>query len=124
MTLDLSCNQIGAEGAAALAEALKVSYTLTTLYLSSNQIGTEETAALAEALKVNCTLKDLDLGYNHIGDEGAAVLAEALEVNCTLTGLSPSYPARDAIKRNKELAPLAHASQRTGMLVLRRTQMD
>ena len=32
--------------------------------------------------------------------------------------------APDAIKRNNKLAPLAYASQRTGMLVLRRTQID
>ena len=64
------------------------------------------------------------LDDNSIGAEGAAALAEALKVNCTLTALSPSSVAPDAIERNKELELLAHASQRTGMLVLRRTQID
>ena len=49
---------------------------------------------------------------------------EALKINCTLTRLTPSYVAPLSIMRNKELKPVAHASQRPGMLVLRRTQIE
>ena len=80
--------------------------------------------ALCKALKNDVTTTKLDLTRLRIGDEGAAALAEALKVTCTLTELSPSYVAPDAIKRNKKLEPLAHASQRTCMLVLRRKQID
>ena len=41
---------------------------------------------------------------------GAAALPEALEVNCTLTELRQPSIAPDTIKRNKELAQVAHAS--------------
>ena len=111
-------------GVPALCEAFKNDVTTTKLDLTRLRIGDEGAAALAEALKVNCTLKELRLDGNRIGDEGEAALAEALRVNCTLTALSPSYVAPDAIKRNTELAPLALASQRTGMLVLRKTPID
>ena len=57
------------------------------LNLSNNEIGAEGAAALTEALKVNCTLKELDLDGNNIGAEGSTALAEALKVNCTLTEL-------------------------------------
>ena len=49
--------------------------------MENNAIGDEGAAALAEALKVNTALTWLDLKDNEIGDEGAAALAEALKVN-------------------------------------------
>ena len=68
-------NDIGAEGAAALADALKENTTLTALYLNGNDIGAEGAAALVDALKENTTLTTLlYLNGNDIDDEGAAAV--------------------------------------------------
>ena len=86
-TLTLSFNLIGEEGAVALAEALKGNTTLTTLHLNGNAIGAAGAVALAEALKVNTTLTTLHLVGNAIGADGAVALVKALKVNTTLTTL-------------------------------------
>jgi Ran GTPase-activating protein (RanGAP) involved in mRNA processing and transport len=84
-TIYLSDNKIGDEGAAALADALKVNTFVTTIYLSRNEIGIEGAAALADALKVNMSVTTGNLDGNVIGAEGAAALADALEVNTSVT---------------------------------------
>ena len=66
-TVHLRGNEIGAEGAAALAALTQ----LTSLNLEDNQIG----AAGAADLGALTQLSSLNLGDNHIGDEGAAALA-------------------------------------------------
>jgi len=86
-TLDIQANNIGPEGAKALADALKTNTILTTLKLWSNNIGPEGAKALANALKTNTTLTTLDLSRNNIGQEGANALADALRDNTTLTTL-------------------------------------
>jgi Ran GTPase-activating protein (RanGAP) involved in mRNA processing and transport/serine/threonine protein kinase len=79
---------LDANDASALADALKVNTTLTSLYVSSgNDIGVEGVKALADALKVNTTLTCLSASGNDIDDEGAMALAAALKVNTTLTSL-------------------------------------
>jgi Ran GTPase-activating protein (RanGAP) involved in mRNA processing and transport len=82
--LDLSGLYIGAEGAKAVAEAIKLNSTLHTINLWYNSIGDEGAKAVAEALKVNSTLQTIDLVGNSIGDEGAKAVAEALTLNSTL----------------------------------------
>ncbi|KAL1512428.1 hypothetical protein AB1Y20_005683 [Prymnesium parvum] len=79
---------IGGEGAAHIAEALKTNATLTSLHLHNSNIGGEGAAHIAEALKTNATLTSLHLEGNEIGDEGAAHIAEALKTNATLTSLN------------------------------------
>jgi len=74
-SLDVSNNEIDAAGAAALAQ----NTTLTSLGVCSNQIGDDGAAALAQ----NITLTSLDVSENQIGDAGAAALAQ----NTTLTSL-------------------------------------
>jgi Ran GTPase-activating protein (RanGAP) involved in mRNA processing and transport len=86
-TLDLGRNKIGDEGAKAIAEALKVNAVVTTLYLYDNNIGPEGAMAIAEALKVNAVLTSVDLRFNSIGDVGAMAIAEALKVNAVVTTL-------------------------------------
>ena len=76
---------IGAEGAKALADALKVNQTVTTLNLALNRIGDEGAKALAEALKVNQTVTFVNLSRNIIGVEGAKALVDALKGNRTVT---------------------------------------
>ena len=51
------------------------------LYMSNNNIGVEGAKAIAEALKVNKSITELYLWNNNIGDEGAKAIAEALKVN-------------------------------------------
>jgi Ran GTPase-activating protein (RanGAP) involved in mRNA processing and transport len=81
-------NQIGVEGARALAAALEHNTSLTQLNLWNNRISVEGAKALAAALEHNITLTQLNLEYNQIGDEGAKALAAALEHNITLTQLN------------------------------------
>ena len=79
LTLNLSGSNIGANGAIALAEALKFCSNLQTLDVSYNNIGTYGATALAEALKFCKSLQILDLRGNNICDVVAATLAEALK---------------------------------------------
>ncbi len=110
--MDLGGNQIGAEGARALAEALKINATLTSMDLGGNQIGAEGARALAEALKANMTLICMALADNEIGNEGAKALADALSVNTTLLsmnlacnpiGVEGAKTLADALKGNMVL---------------------
>ncbi len=82
--LYLSSNNIGYEGASALAN--KLPNTLTYLYLSSNNIGDEGASALAN--KLPNTLQALYLSSNNIGDEGAEAIISNLS---RLTSLSELY---------------------------------
>ena len=78
----LNDNQLGPEGGAKLAEALKTNTTLTKLDLPGNQLGPEGIASLAEALKTNTTLTTLDLERNKINDQAAlAAIESILEAN-------------------------------------------
>ena len=115
--LDISWNKIDYEGATALAEALKVNTTLTTLNISYNNIDDEGATALAAALGKdgNKTLTTLNITYNNIGDEGATALAEALKENKTLTtldisgndiGVEGATALAAALKVNKTLITL------------------
>ena len=47
----------------------------------SNEIGAEGAKAIGEALKVNTSLTEIDLNNNNIGVEGAKAIGEALKVN-------------------------------------------
>ena len=86
-TLNLGYNNIGADGARVIVEALARNRTLTELDLRFNNIGDAGAGALVEALAGNTTLTTLILWGNHIGDEGASALAAALDGNTTLTTL-------------------------------------
>jgi hypothetical protein len=86
--IDLHLNDIGDEGASALADALKVNTSVKTINLGCNRIGNEGAAALADALKENMSLTTIDLASNGIGDQGASVLADALTVNTSVTSIN------------------------------------
>ncbi|KAK3244582.1 hypothetical protein CYMTET_45810 [Cymbomonas tetramitiformis] len=91
--LELSWNNIGPEGARALAVALTpneegvFNTSLNTLNLRNNDIGDEGAKALAYALTpneegvFNTSLNTLDLYNNNIGPEGAKALAVTLAPN-------------------------------------------
>ena len=96
--MNIHGNFTRAEGAIALADALKVNAVLTNLDISWNKfcgldqsgMGTYNASgikALAEALKVNAVLTNLNIRGNNIGVEGAAAIADGLKVNAVLTFL-------------------------------------
>lgn len=82
--LNLSRNQIAAEGLIALADALKVNRSITTLNLAQNNIREGGIVDLVEALKVNHTLQELSLSFNKINSQGLSDLSGFLAVNNTL----------------------------------------
>ena len=55
----LGWNNLGAEGGAAIAEALKINKTITSINLSKTRVGAEGGAAIAEALKINTTITNI-----------------------------------------------------------------
>jgi hypothetical protein len=61
--IDLSGNEISDKGASALADALKVNNSMTSIGLA-NEIGDEGASALADALKVNTSVISIDLGLS------------------------------------------------------------
>ena len=76
-TINLSCNNIDAEGAKYVAGALKANTSLTKIDLSFNNIGAEGAKYVAEALKVNTSLTKMNLKINGIDAEGRHALREA-----------------------------------------------
>merc|ERR1740124_767220 len=78
-TISLSYNDIGAEGAKSLADALAKNTTITTISLSGNGIGAEGAESLADALAKNTTITTIILSDNDIGVEGAKSLAGTLK---------------------------------------------
>lgn len=70
--LQLDSNQIGPDGAKALAEALVEIKTITYLDLSFNKLGPDGAAFFSD----NETLQELNLSHNRIGNRGAIALAK------------------------------------------------
>ena len=71
---------IGPEGAAAIAEALKVNSVLTNLNLDLNNISSRGAKAIAEALRENHTVTELNISVNHnIGHAGKVAVWEAVK---------------------------------------------
>ena len=83
-TLDLSCNDVGPVGAAALASALDGMPGLRSLDLSHNGIGAEGAEVLSATLRDMRHLESLRLAGNAVGDSGAAALASAFECMSSL----------------------------------------
>jgi len=73
-------SSIGDNGAQALAEALKMNSTLTTLCLQNNSIGDIGAQALYQELQVNSTLTTLDLWQNSVTDKGAMILCKVSHI--------------------------------------------
>eukprot|EP00756_Hemistasia_phaeocysticola_P023898 Hpha_TRINITY_DN15917_c5_g12::TRINITY_DN15917_c5_g12_i1::g.74911::m.74911 len=85
--LDLSANDIGPQGAAALAEALPSAKRLQTLLLGSdpdqlqaNRIDSLSGALLTDAVRKGRTLTALDLRRNPLGEEGQAAFRHLVDV--------------------------------------------
>ena len=104
-TIDLSGNQLcgvwteddgehgnyTAEGITAIADALRVTGSLTKLSLAQNKLEEEGTKAICEALEQNTTLKELDISGDWMrasnigGPAGVKHVAKMLGVNGGLT---------------------------------------
>merc|ERR1740124_866360 len=87
--INLSHNDIGAEGAKSLADALAKNTVITNINLRGNHICAEGMKSLADALAKNTTITTIDFSYNDIGHdilrEGMKSLADALAKNTTIT---------------------------------------
>ena len=91
--IDLSANHIGlggVDGVKALADALGVNASITSLSLGDNNLGDEGVEALSIGLKDNKSLLTLDLHNESpystkFGPKGAAALASALAVMASIT---------------------------------------
>lgn len=114
-TLDLSCNQLGDDGAARLAEALAHNDVLLRLNLGFNKIGFKGARKLWTGLAANSRLKSLNLKGNVIGDMGTMALDVCLQTNSTLVSLdlaenhigeSGSRRIAEALKGSKGLMEL------------------
>ena len=67
---------------------LEVNRTLTSLNLQWNEIGQEGALALAEAVQVNHTLTSLDLEFNDVGRVGVGYLATGIQENQSLLSMN------------------------------------
>lgn len=77
--VDLFYNDVGAQGAKHIADALTIhSCAVTHLDLCCNQIGDEGAKNIAGMLRTNRTLKVLKLALNNIGTEGGVAIFKAL----------------------------------------------
>jgi Ran GTPase-activating protein (RanGAP) involved in mRNA processing and transport len=101
-------------GIKAVADALRVNASLTDLSVADNNLGPEGAQAIAEGVKASKSLKKLDMsngGGTSSGDikaEGAKYIADALRVSTSLTKLDVRYNGirgeaeealREAVKR-------------------------
>ena len=85
--LNLSCSNIGDDGAKMIAEGLGFNHTLTHLFLYCCGIGASGVTAL---MKITCALKSLDLSLNDISDEGARAVAKRYKNSTSLQRLKLS----------------------------------
>lgn len=85
--LDCNCYDLSLTDVAIVCEALQTNTTLTSIdfFNSSPGFGADGAAHIAEMLKVNTTLTTLHVGYNDLRAAGAQHLADALMINTTLT---------------------------------------
>ncbi|NUT21768.1 MAG: gala protein [Hamadaea sp.] len=83
----LGTNNLGTQGAQAVADALEPGHQLHTLYLGCNRIDADAVAPLADRLASDDTVRALWLKRNPIGDEGVARICTMLAANTTLRTL-------------------------------------
>jgi len=77
-TLDISGNNIGADGCKALAAAIREHPTLDRLSMGNNNIRAEGAHFLRDALLDNVKLRRLDIHQNKIGPKGATFIARLI----------------------------------------------
>ena len=75
--IDLGFNNIGKEGAIALADMLRYNTTIREIYLSINNIGDDGAIALADMLRYNTSIREMHLWDNNIGEDNKQMLKKA-----------------------------------------------
>jgi Ran GTPase-activating protein (RanGAP) involved in mRNA processing and transport len=91
--IDLSYNYLTGldgdemDGIKAIAEAIRVTASLTSINLFRNHLGPEGAKALALAIRDSPSMTSIDLRDNGFGPEGAKALAPALRDSPSLTYL-------------------------------------
>ena len=75
------------EGVKAIASAISVSASLTSINLRGNNIGDEGAKYVAKGIAVCASLTSIDLSWNRIGNEGAKHIAESIAVSASLTSI-------------------------------------
>ena len=90
-SLDLSNTWLGVEGAQRVAKALEDNVTMIYLDVSDNRLGLHGGMAVSELLKSNDTLQDVCLSGNKLCDRVADSMATALSKNEALTRLDVSH---------------------------------
>lgn len=90
LSLQLDINpSLGDAGALQLCEGLRSNSSLTKLQLSYCEVGADGAAALAEVLSMpTCALKSLDVSGNRLGSEGMLSLVSGLASNTKLEELN------------------------------------
>jgi len=119
--LDVSCNQFGDYGAAAIAWLLERDSSLTMLDYRSNNLGADGGELIFHALQTNRSLTAIDLSTepginrNKVGLRGASGLAQALEKNHVLckvdlsqnsVGIAGAEVLGSSLSKNKSLMEL------------------
>lgn len=84
LTLDLSWNNIGQEGAVDFATSLPLNTTLLSLNLASNGLGDSGAQRLAASLAQQQSLEDLNLSQNGVSDRTSFVLSQVLASHVSL----------------------------------------
>jgi Ran GTPase-activating protein (RanGAP) involved in mRNA processing and transport len=114
----LGTNGLGAEGARAVADALRPGHAIETLYLGCNRIDPDGAGHLADRLAADHTVRALWLKRNPIGDEGVDRLCAALAVNDTLRTLDLVNTGLSAYGLRRLAATLAARPARLQRLFL------
>ena len=86
IVLRLTLCELGVGGARAIAEALRVNSTVTSLDLGTNRLG----EGGGRALRMNSTVSSLNLSNSSLGEGGGRAIAEILRVNSTVSSLNLS----------------------------------
>jgi hypothetical protein len=122
--LGLSWTSAGADGAEALAQALKHSnrQSLRSLRLEHCAIGDAGAASFGRALACNDSLTALALGGNEIGAAGATALCAGLERNSCLRRLALTHNVIDDVGATS-IATALHANSTLRSLELRFNRM-
>jgi Ran GTPase-activating protein (RanGAP) involved in mRNA processing and transport len=103
--LQLSRNNLGDDGAAQIAELIKVNPHLTTVNIAGNKIGNRGANSLAAAIQsTDSDIVSIDLSNNDIGNEGALALSKAYDANKVIIEINLSNNKLTA--PNEGLAPL------------------
>jgi len=94
LQLDISRNNLAyygqdISGVKALADALSVSASVTSLSLGRNSLGDEDVTAICEAVQSNkeTKLASLDIQYNRVGPAGAKSVAAMVAVIASVSRL-------------------------------------